>query len=247
MSLTIVPSIDLRGGRVVRLKQGDYERQVNYDVDPLNTSAAFRQAGATWLHIVDLDGAKEGRPVQTGLIKQIITGCGLAVQVGGGVRSTDDVKRLLDAGATRVVIGTKAIEDWSWFESLVRDPAFAQKLFLALDAKEGMVATRGWTETSSKRAVDIARQISDWPVAAILYTDVAKDGMLQGPNLTHTRELAEAGNVPVIASGGVGDISHVEQLTKLPVWGVIVGRSLYEGTVDLAQAIRVAAGRNSVR
>jgi phosphoribosylformimino-5-aminoimidazole carboxamide ribotide isomerase len=247
MSLTIVPSIDLRGGRVVRLKQGDYERQVNYDVDPLKTAAAFRKAGAQWLHIVDLDGAKEGRPVQTDLIKQIIAASGLATQVGGGVRSTDDVKRLLDAAASRVVIGTKAIEDWPWFESLVRDPAYHQKLVLALDAKEGMVATRGWTETSSKRAVDIARQISDWPVAAILYTDVAKDGMLQGPNLTHTRELAEAGNVPVIASGGVGNLSHIEALTKLPVWGVIVGRSLYEGTVDLAQALRLAASAAAVR
>jgi phosphoribosylformimino-5-aminoimidazole carboxamide ribotide isomerase len=219
MSLTIVPSIDLRGGRVVRLKQGDYERQVNYDVDPLKTAVAFRHAGAQWLHIVDLDGAKEGRPVQTELITQIIAACGLATQVGGGVRSTDDVKNLLNAGASRVVIGTKAIEDWPGFESRV----------------------------PSKRAVDIARQISDWPVAAILYTDVAKDGMLQGPNLTHTRELAEAGDVPVIASGGVGNISHIEALTRLPVWGVIVGRSLYEGTVNLAEALRVAASSQSVR
>jgi phosphoribosylformimino-5-aminoimidazole carboxamide ribotide isomerase len=240
MALEIVPSIDLRNGRVVRLKQGDYERQVNYDVDPLKTAAAFRDAGARWMHIVDLDGAKEGRPVQTELIARIIAASGLAVQAGGGVRSTEDVKRLLEAGASRVVIGTKAIEDWPWFDALAHDPAYARKLVLALDAKEGVVATRGWTQASGKRAVDIARQISEWPVAAILYTDVAKDGMLQGPNLDHTRQLADAGRVPVIASGGVGSIDHIRQLKPLPVWGVIVGRSLYEGTLDLREAIAVA-------
>src|SRR5215203_3639436 len=137
MALEIVPSIDLRSGRVVRLKQGDYDRQVNYDVDPLKTAAAFRDAGATWMHVVDLDGAKEGRPVQTEQIASIIAASGLKVEAGGGVRSTDDVRRLLDAGASRVVVGTKAIEDWPWFESLARDPAFAGKLVLALDAKEG--------------------------------------------------------------------------------------------------------------
>lgn len=241
MSLEIVPSIDLRGGRVVRLKQGDYQRQVNYDVDPLATARAFADAGARWMHVVDLDGAKEGRPVQTELIARLIASTKLQVEVGGGVRSTQDVQRLLDAGAARVVVGTKAIEDWPWFEALARDPAFARKLVLALDAKEGIVATQGWTQTSSRAAVDVARQVSEWALAAILYTDVSKDGMLAGPNLHHTRLLAEASRVPVIASGGVGNIDHIRQLRELPVWGAIVGRSLYEGTLDLRQAIEVAA------
>ena len=244
MSLEILPSIDLRNGVVVRLKQGDYARQVNYDVDPLAVARAFADAGAAWTHVVDLDGAKEGRPVQTDLIARVIAASGLKVEVGGGVRSGDDVKRLLDAGAARVVVGTKAIEDWPWFESLAADPALAHKLVLALDAKDGVVATRGWTQTSGKRAADVARQISDWPVAAILYTDVAKDGMLQGPNVEQTRKLAEAGRVPVIASGGVGNIEHVRQVkaNSPPIWGCIIGRSLYEGTVDLREAIRVAGG-----
>ena len=242
MSLEILPSIDLRGGKVVRLKQGDYAQQLNYDVDPVATANSFLDAGANWLHIVDLDGAKEGRPVQTELIARIIAATALNAEVGGGVRSTGDVLRLLDAGAARVVVGTKAIEDWPWFESLVRDPRFAGKLVLALDAKDGVVATRGWTEVSGKRAVDVARQISGWPVAAILYTDVAKDGMLQGPNVEQTRKLAEAGRVPVIASGGVGTIAHVRQVraNAPPIWGCIIGRSLYEGTVDLREAIGVA-------
>jgi phosphoribosylformimino-5-aminoimidazole carboxamide ribotide isomerase len=240
MALEIVPSIDLRGGHVVRLQQGDYQRQLNYGVDPLATARSFADAGANWMHLVDLDGAKEGQPVQTDLIGRIISATKLKVEVGGGVRSTQDVRRLLDAGAERVVVGTKAIEDWPWFEALAHDPAFAGKLVLALDAKEGVVATRGWTQTSSRNAVDVAAAVTNWPLAAILYTDVSKDGMLQGPNLHHTRLLAEAGRVPVIASGGVANLQHIVQLRQLPVWGAIVGRSLYEGTLDLREAIRAA-------
>jgi phosphoribosylformimino-5-aminoimidazole carboxamide ribotide isomerase len=238
--MIIVPSIDLRAGRVVRLKQGDYGRQINYDVDPLDVARGYRAAGATWMHIVDLDGAKEGRPVQMELIGRIIAATDLQVEVGGGIRTTEDIQKLLNVGAARAVVGTKALEDWPWFKHLARQKEMNRKLVLALDAKDGVVAVRGWTETSGRLAVDVAREVSDWPLAAILYTDVAKDGMMQGPNLENTRALAEAGKVPVIASGGVGSIEHIRELKKLPVWGAIVGRSLYEGTVDLAEAIGVA-------
>ena len=227
---------------MVRLKQGDYGRQVNYNVDPVDTARSFAETGAVWMHVVDLDGAKEGRPVQTDLIAKLIGATGLKVECGGGVRSTDDVRRLLDAGASRVVVGTKAIEDWPWFEGLMRDSAFANRIVLALDAKEGKVATRGWTETTGRLGTDVAKEVANFPLAALLYTDVAKDGMLQGPNLHHTRLLAEAGPVPVIASGGVGSLDHIRALTELPVWGVIIGRSLYKGTVDLRKALKVAAG-----
>jgi phosphoribosylformimino-5-aminoimidazole carboxamide ribotide isomerase len=240
MALQIIPSVDLRNGRVVRLKQGDYGQQINYDVDPVEAAKAYAEAGAAWFHIVDLDGAKEGRPMQTELIRKMIAASGVRVQVGGGIRGTPDVQRLLDSGASRVVVGTKAMEDWRWFEALARDPSFANKLVLALDAKDGVVATRGWTQTSGKLAVDVAREVTDWPLAALLYTDVAKDGMMTGPNFEQTAKLAEAGKVPVIASGGVGNLAHIQRLATLPVWGVIVGRSLYEGTLDLRQAI--AAG-----
>jgi phosphoribosylformimino-5-aminoimidazole carboxamide ribotide isomerase len=164
------------------------------------------------------------------------------VQTGGGVRSSDDVKKLVELGAARMVVGTKAIEDWKWFEELAHRPELAGKLVLALDARDGVVATRGWTQTSGLRAVDVAAKISGWPVAAILYTDVSKDGMLGGPNYSATRQLAEAGKVLVIASGGVGNIEHIRKLCELPVWGAIIGRSLYEGTLDLREAIKVAAG-----
>lgn len=240
MPLEILPSIDLRGGQVVRLQQGDYARQINYAADPIETARSFAAAGARWMHIVDLDGAKVGRPVQTDLMARIIAASGLQVQVGGGIRSTEDIQRLLDLGAERVVVGTKAMEDWAWFEWLAKDPSFRHKLVLALDAKEGWVVTKGWTQTSQKRAADIAEEVSDWPLGGILYTDVAKDGMLQGPNVEQTASLAAAGKVPVIASGGVGHIDHIKRLRGTAVWGVIVGRSLYEGTVDLREAIRVS-------
>ncbi|GIW75685.1 MAG: 1-(5-phosphoribosyl)-5-[(5-phosphoribosylamino) methylideneamino] imidazole-4-carboxamide isomerase [Phycisphaerae bacterium] len=239
MRFTIVPSIDLRQGQVIRLQQGDYAQQINYDVDPIHTARQFKTEGAEWLHIVDLDGAKEGRCVQTDLISRIISASGLKVQVGGGVRSTADVDRLIECGAQRVVVGTKAIEDWSWFESLVEQSQYAQKLVLAIDAKNGMVATRGWTQTSQIRAVDIACRVSDWPLAGLLYTDVSRDGMMGGPNLEQTRHLAEAGRVPVIASGGVGTLDHIRSLLTLPIWGVIVGRSLYERRISLHQAIKL--------
>ena len=239
--MVILPSVDLRNGQVVRLKQGDYARQINYSVDPVETARSFREAGAAWMHVVDLDGAKEGRPVQTELIAKMIIASGLKVQVGGGIRTAEDIRRLLEAGASRVVLGTKAMEDWAWFEWQVRDTQFAHKLVLAVDAKDGVIAVKGWRESSGRLAADVAREVSDWPLAAILYTDVAKDGMMTGPNYEATRRLVEAGKVPVIASGGVGSIEHIREAKKTGAWGCIVGRSLYEGAVDLREAITVAA------
>ena len=240
MAFEVVPSIDLRDGKVVRLQQGDYARQINYALDPVETARSFEKAGATWIHIVDLDGAKAGRPAQVELMKTIAGATKLNVQVGGGVRSTADVETLLGIGADRVVVGTKAIEDWPWFTTLAANPAFARKITLALDAKDGMVATHAWTQTTGRRATDIAREVSSWPLATLLYTDVSKDGMLQGPNLPATLALAHAGKVPVCASGGVGSIDHIRQLVGQPIWGVIVGRSLHEGKLDLAQAVQLS-------
>jgi phosphoribosylformimino-5-aminoimidazole carboxamide ribotide isomerase len=241
LSLIVIPSIDLRSGRVVRLAQGDYARQTNYAVDPLAAMRSFVAAGAKWMHVVDLDGAKEGRTIQTDLIAELASHAELKMQAAGGIRQREDVDRLLEAGVKRVVIGTRAMEDWDWFSKLVHEAKYRDKIVLALDCRDGIVAVRGWTADSTKRATDVAKEVSDWPLAGILYTDIAKDGMLQGPNLLHTRALAEAGKVPVIASGGVGNIEHIRQLRELPIWGAIVGRSLYEGTLDLAEAIREAS------
>lgn len=241
MPFEVVPSIDLRDGQVVRLQQGDYARQINYPLDPIETAQRFEQAGAHWIHLVDLDGAKAGRPTQLDLLKRISGATKLHVQIGGGVRSTQDIETLLSIGADRVVVGTQAINDWPWFTALAKNPAFAHKLTLALDAKDGLVATHAWTQTTGRKATDIAAEVSDWPLACLLYTDVAKDGMLQGPNIPNTLALAQAGKVPVCASGGVGSIDHIRQLVGLPLWGVIVGRSLHEGKLDLAEAVRLAS------
>src|SRR5438093_1535079 len=151
--MQILPSIDLRNGQVVRLQQGDYARQLNYAVDPIETARSFRDAGATWIHIIDLDGAKDGRPVQTELILRIAREIGLNVQCGGGIREQRDIETLLAGDIARVVIGTRALEDWAWFQDLVKDPSMQSKLVLALDAKDGVVATRGWTASSGRRAI----------------------------------------------------------------------------------------------
>jgi phosphoribosylformimino-5-aminoimidazole carboxamide ribotide isomerase len=235
----VIPSIDLLSGKVVRLKQGDYGRQLDYDLDPCETARSFESAGAAWMHIVDLDGAKQGAVAQVELIRKVIESTGLKVQVGGGVRSRQDVEQLLEIGAARVVVGTKAIEDWPWFTQLASEAGMAGKLVLALDAKEGLVATRGWTQTTTRRAADIAADVRGWKLGGILYTDVAKDGMMQGPNLEQTRLLAEATDVPVIASGGVGTLKHIRSLLALPIFGVIVGRSLHEGTLQLSEALQL--------
>jgi phosphoribosylformimino-5-aminoimidazole carboxamide ribotide isomerase len=163
------------------------------------------------------------------------------MQVGGGIRSREDIEQLIRAGVSRIVLGTRAMEDWNWFRGLVHEPRYSGKIVLAVDAKDGKIATRAWSETSQRTAIDVAREVSDWPLAAILYTDVAKDGMLQGPNFQQTRAIAEAGKVPVIASGGVGTLDHIRKLKELPIWGVILGRSLHEGKIDLKEAIEVAA------
>jgi phosphoribosylformimino-5-aminoimidazole carboxamide ribotide isomerase len=241
--MVIIPSIDLRGGKVVRLQQGDYGRQLDYDVDAIATARSFAEAGAKWVHVVDLDGAKEGRIMQTESIGQI--GRAIAgkakLQCGGGVRSVADITALLASGAQRVVVGTRAVEDWAWFDQLCHDRMFVDRIILALDAKDGIVASRGWTQTSGIPAIDLAEKVRGWPLAAILYTDVARDGMMSGPNFAQTRKMAQSTDIPIIASGGVGSLDHVRQLSEIAVWGSIIGRSLYEGKVNLADALKAAA------
>lgn len=238
--MDILPAIDLRAGRCVRLLQGNYERQIDYSDDPVAQARQFEAAGARWLHVVDLDGAREGRLHNLDVIAAIIRSTGLHVEVGGGIRDELTIRSLLDCGAARVVVGTRALEDWDWFRAIAHRDDFAHRLALGLDSRAGRLAVRGWTQVTERTAVQVAEAVADWPLAAIIYTDIGRDGMLLGPNMEGVRSLAEASRVPVIASGGVTDIGDVRRLAQLPILGIIIGRAIYERQLDLAEALRVA-------
>jgi phosphoribosylformimino-5-aminoimidazole carboxamide ribotide isomerase len=238
--MDILPAIDLRDGRCVRLLQGNYDREIPYSDDPVAQARQFADAGARWLHVVDLDGAKEGRLQNLDVIRRLIKDTPLQVEVGGGIRDEAVVDSLLDIGASRVVIGTRALEDMDWFRQLVQETHRSQRVALGLDSREGKLAVRGWTEVTDRAAIDVAEAVAGWPVAAIIYTDISRDGMLLGPNLEATRSLATVSAIPVIASGGVTDIDDVRHLAEMPLAGIIIGRAIYEKQLDLAEAIRVA-------
>jgi len=234
----IIPAIDLRDGKCVRLIQGQYDRQINYGNDPVEQARAFSSAGAQWLHIVDLDGAKTGTPVNTATISAI-AGLGiLNIEIGGGLRDEASIKQLLDMGAKRVIIGTKAVSDFEWFSEMAEK--FSGKIALGLDAKGSKVATHGWTQDSSQTVLEFAAKAAKLPLAAIIYTDISKDGMMTGPNFERTKALAEAVDIPVIASGGVNTIEDIRKLAEFNPEAAIIGRSLYEGTLKLADAIEAA-------
>jgi phosphoribosylformimino-5-aminoimidazole carboxamide ribotide isomerase len=234
----VIPAIDLRDGRCVRLIQGEYHRQITYEDDPVKQAKEFASAGAEWLHIVDLDGAKIGKPVNTDTVSAIAALGQLRVEVGGGLRDEASIQELLDMGLERVIIGTKAVEDFEWFSRMAE--RFMGKIALGLDARGSRVATHGWTQDSPQKLVDFAVEAAKLPLAAIIYTDITKDGMLTGPNLERTKALVEAVDVPIVASGGVREIEDVRRLAELEVEAVIIGRALYEGTLKLSDAINAA-------
>ena len=236
--MEIIPAIDLRDGKCVRLIQGQYDQQITYKDDPAEQAREFHTDGARWLHVVDLDGAKAGRPVNTETIASIAELGLLKVEVGGGLRDEASIRQLLDMGVTRVIIGTKAVSDFDWFRDIAQ--TFPGQIVLGLDARGAMVATHGWLEESSQSVLDFARRADELPLAAIIYTDITKDGMLSGPNIERTAALAEAVKTPVIASGGVKEVEDIRRLNPIGVAGVVVGRSLYEGTLTLTDALAAA-------
>lgn len=235
----LFPAIDLRGGKVVRLWRGDYDRQTTYGDDPLAQARRFADAGATWLHVVDLDGARDGRMRHIEAIESVCRETPLKVEVGGGVRDEGTIDRLLRAGVSRVILGTAALENWAWFEGLMGNPTYRGRLVLGLDARDERLAVSGWEKTTPVTPLEIARRVTHWPLAAIVYTDIATDGTLAGPNLESTRRMALATHVPIVASGGVGTLDHLRELRKLPIQGAIVGRALYDGAFTLEQALAV--------
>jgi phosphoribosylformimino-5-aminoimidazole carboxamide ribotide isomerase len=235
----LIPAIDLLGGRAVRLTQGHYDAATVYDEDPARVASGFAALGIRRLHVVDLDGAKAGRPVQMETVRQILKAVGtVPVQLGGGLRSLEGVDEALACGLDRVILGTVALRD----PALVRQAAARHpgRIVVGIDAREGRVAVEGWTEASEIQASELGRRFEDAGVAAIVYTDIARDGMLSGPNLEATALLAEELSIPVIVSGGVASNADVVASARLAgrnVCGVIVGRAIYTGGVDLAAAL----------
>jgi len=234
----IIPAIDLRDGKCVRLIQGQYNRQINYEDDPVKQAREFSSAGAKWLHIVDLDGARLGRPVNTDSISAIANLGLFKIEVGGGLRDEEAIKQLLDIGVERAIIGTKAVSDFEWFSEMAEK--FGGKIVLGLDARGSKVATHGWTQDSHHNLLEFATEAAKLPLAAIIYTDITKDGMMTGPNIERTKALVEAVDVPVVASGGVNTIEDIKKLAEFSPEAVIIGRSLYEGTLKLSDAIKAA-------
>ena len=231
----IIPAIDLVGGKCVRLIQGQYHRQITYEDDPVKQAKDFISAGAEWLHIVDLEGAKIGKPVNTESIAAIAALGKLKIEVGGGIRDEVSIQQLLDLGVNRVIIGTKAVSDFTWFSEIAEK--FSGRTVLGLDARGTQLATHGWTQQQPHDLLEFAAEAAKLPLAAIIYTDITKDGMMAGPNLKRTRQLAESVNVPVVASGGVTELADIKKLIELPIEAAIIGRALYEGTLNLADAI----------
>lgn len=239
--MEIWPAIDLRGGQCVRLQQGDYNRETVFGDDPVAVARGFVADGGRHLHLVDLDGARDGKLVNLEVVKGIVRAVDIPCELGGGVRDEQAIRTLLDAGLSRVVVGTKALREPDWFREMCRK--FPNRLALGIDARGGLVATHGWLETSDVSAVAMARQFADEAIAALIYTDIATDGMLQGPNLAAMSEMAAAVSLPVIASGGVSQAADVARLTETGVAGVIIGRALYENRITLPEAL--AASQSS--
>jgi len=241
--MQIWPAIDLRGGKCVRLRQGDYSRETVYGDDPAEVARRWIGEGATCLHLVDLDGARDGTIINLKAIEGIVAAARVPCELGGGIRDEATIKRLLDTGLSRLVVGTRALKEPDWFRDVAR--RFPRQLALGIDAKQGLVATDGWLETSTMRAIDLAQQFVSEPIAAIIYTDIARDGMLAGPNVEAMKEMNEAVEIDVIASGGVTNADDVRKLAQIGMAGCIIGRALYEGTLTLADAHSAARTTHS--
>lgn len=238
--MILFPAIDLKEGLAVRLEQGDMARATVFHRDPAAQARAFEQQGFEYLHIVDLDGAFAGKPMNAAAVERILESVSIPVQLGGGIRDTATVEAWLDKGVTRVIIGTAAVRDPPFVKQAARD--YPGGIAVGLDAREGKVAVEGWAQTSELSALDIARRFEDAGVAAIIYTDIARDGLLKGLNLDATIALADAITIPVIASGGLASIEDIKALLEpraKKLAGAIAGRALYDGRLDAGEALRL--------
>ncbi|MFG1373376.1 1-(5-phosphoribosyl)-5-[(5-phosphoribosylamino)methylideneamino]imidazole-4-carboxamide isomerase [Xanthobacter oligotrophicus] len=243
-SVILFPAIDLKDGLAVRLEQGDMARATVFNRDPAAQAAEFETLGFRYLHLVDLDGAFAGKPVNAAAVERILETVSIPVQLGGGIRDLRTVEAWLEKGVTRVILGTAAVRDPDFVKQAAK--AHPGRIVVGLDARDGRVAVEGWAETSDIAAVDIAKRFEDAGVCAIIYTDIARDGLLKGLNLDATVALSEAVNLPVIASGGLASLADIEALLTpraKKLQGAITGRALYDGRLDAREALALVAGR----
>jgi phosphoribosylformimino-5-aminoimidazole carboxamide ribotide isomerase len=242
--MLVIPAIDLRGGKCVRLRQGDYSQETVFSDDPAGVAQQFLDAGAKFLHMVDLDGARVGHPVNTAAIESIAkraTYAGASSQLGGGLRTDVAIESALDLGITRAIVGTRAVKDPEWFATTAR--RLAGRLVLGLDARDGKVAVEGWNAGTAVDALDLIDQTRDLPLAALVYTDISRDGMMAGPNFDATAAVAARAPWQVVASGGVTSEEDVVELQRRGIGACILGRSLYEGSINLPALLRRLGNR----
>ncbi len=238
--MRIYPAIDIQDGKCVRLFKGSFSDVTVYGDDPVEMAKKWESQGGEFLHVVDLDGARYGQGKNAELVRKICMALQIPVQTGGGIRTMEDIESRLSCGVSRVIIGTKAVRDEDFVKEAVE--RFGEKIVIGIDAKDGFAATEGWEEVSGFRAVELAKKMSALGVSGFVYTDIATDGTLAGPNVPAMREMAESVPANVIASGGIGSYEHIRALRPTGVEGVIVGRALYTGNVSLSEAIRIGKG-----
>ncbi len=240
--MIIFPAIDIKDGKVVRLFQGKFDEVTEYSGDPVVVAKNWQQKGAQWLHVVDLDGAKTGKMQNIDVIIAIAKKVSIPVQVGGGIRSREDVQRLIDGGVERVILGTRVISDRNFLVEMLA--LWKKKIAVSLDCADGFVAQRGWTESSNVKAADFVKGLAGLNPACLIYTDIVRDGMLTGPDIVGLRALLSMTEIPIVASGGVASIEDLKKLRALEpegLLGAIVGKAIYEGRVNLEEAIRVCS------
>lgn len=236
--MIIYPAIDIKDGRCVRLIQGDYNKETVYSNNPVDIAKEWQSKGAEFIHLVDLNGAVQGYPVNIKVIEKIINNIvNIKVQVGGGIRTNETVEQLLNIGVNRVIIGTKAVKSPEWVQELCVN--FPGKIAVSIDTRNGNIATEGWLQTEELSGINFAEQLQTYKPCSIIVTDINKDGMLKGPNLELMKKFKDKIDTPIIASGGVASILDLESLSKLNIDGAIIGKALYENKIDLAEAIRV--------
>lgn len=237
--MIIYPAVDVREGKCVRLTQGEFNKETVYSDNPVEMALRWEKMGAQYLHVVDLDGARTGKAQNIAVISEMAVKMGIPVQLGGGIRTIEMIETILCKGIERVILGTSAVKDPELVKRAVK--TFENNVVIGIDAKDGMVAIEGWEQTSEFKAIDFARKMEELGAKTIIYTDISRDGMLSGPNLKAMEEMVKAVKIDIIASGGVGKLDDIKNLKEVGVSGVIVGRALYTGDVDLKQAIE--AGR----